>query len=163
MCLCMFIYLNTYTHTARTSTRAGFSRPTAARPMFSYGIKLKKLLINDRGRGVGRFFFPCPLAFSPRICPGYFSDWFSYRLHSLSIPSAHLHFRNLINCLLFQLALMDGLLLADKCPLTRSPLYFLPADVNPLNSLCLCTGLQIQFIFGLFRTALCIGSTRMTS
>jgi hypothetical protein len=45
----------------------------------------------------------------------------------------------------------------------RTPRFCLPIDVRPRDSRCLWTGLAIQLMRASRRTALCEGSTRMTS
>lgn len=65
--------------------------------------------------------------------------------------------------LLFQLALLLGLILLSFFPLILSPLPSYPALVNPLISLCLCCGLQIQLNLASFLIALWAGSTQITS
>merc|ERR1719272_1899491 len=64
---------------------------------------------------------------------------------------------------LFQTACFDGRILEAPLPVTRRPRPLRPALVRPLSSRCLCTLLQIQLILGSSRTALCIGSTMITS
>jgi hypothetical protein len=66
--------------------------------------------------------------------------------------------------LLFQEALTEGLwFLALTVLGALNPLDFLPAEVNPLASLLLWVGLQIQLILASFLMALCMGSTQITS